>query len=44
MEEAQILNYLKATNLPVGLILNFGGPHLQWKRYANTKTKTGNRE
>ena len=37
IEEAQILNYLKATNLPLGLILNFGSPHLEWKRYANTK-------
>jgi GxxExxY protein len=37
IEEAQILNYLKATNLPLGLIINFGGPQLEWKRYANTK-------
>ncbi len=37
IDEAQILNYLKATNLPVGLIVNFGAPQLQWKRYANTQ-------
>ena len=37
IEEAQILNYLKATNLPLGLIINFGAPRLEWKRYANTK-------
>ena len=37
IEEAQILNYLKATNLPLRLIVNFGGPQLEWKRYANTK-------
>lgn len=36
VQEAQILNYLKATGLPVGLILNFGAPQLEWKRYANT--------
>ena len=36
IEEAQILNYLKATNLPLGLIINFGAPRLEWKRYANT--------
>jgi len=36
-EEAQLLNYLKATKLPVGLILNFGTVKLEWKRYANTK-------
>ena len=37
IEEAQMLNYLKATNLPLGLIINFGAPQLEWKRYANTK-------
>ena len=37
IEEAQLLNYLKATNLPVGLIVNFGSPQLEWRRYANTK-------
>jgi GxxExxY protein len=34
-EEAQILNYLKTTNLKVGLIINFGGEgRLDWKRYV----------
>jgi len=37
IEEAQILNYLKATGLPLGLIINFGNFKLEWKRYANTK-------
>ncbi len=37
IEEAQLLNYLKATNLPLGLIINFGSKKLEWKRYANTK-------
>ena len=33
-EEAQILNYLKATGLRVGGLLNFGNPKkLEWKRY-----------
>lgn len=36
IEEAQLLNYLKATQLPLGLIINFGNPKLEWKRYANT--------
>jgi len=31
---AQILNYLKATNLPVGLLLNFGRPKLTVKRFV----------
>jgi GxxExxY protein len=29
---AQILNYLKATNLPVGLLLNFGLPRVYYRR------------
>ncbi len=37
IEESQLLNYLKATGFPVGLIINFGTPKLQWKRYANTR-------
>ena len=36
VEEAQILNYLKATGLKVGLLINFGShPRLEWKRYVN---------
>jgi GxxExxY protein len=31
---AQVLNYLKATGLNVGLLINFGGDSLFWKRYA----------
>jgi GxxExxY protein len=30
--QAQLLNYLKATGLKVGLIINFGTPRLQIKR------------
>jgi len=37
IEEAQLLNYLKATKLSLGLIINFGHPKMEWKRYANTK-------
>ena len=33
IEESQILNYLKATNLKLGLIINFGNSKLEWKRY-----------
>jgi GxxExxY protein len=32
-EEAQLLNYLKATNLRVGLLINFGSiGKLEWRR------------
>ena len=31
-DEAQLLNYLKATRLRVGLLLNFGAPSLEIKR------------
>lgn len=33
-EKGQILNYLKITNLHIGLILNFKHPRLQWERIA----------
>jgi GxxExxY protein len=36
-EEAQVINYLKATRIQVGLLLNFGGPSLQYKRYILTQ-------
>ena len=32
VEEAQILNYLKATGLEVGLLINFGEQSLRYKR------------
>lgn len=37
IEEAQILNYLKATQLPLGVLINFGITRLEWKRYVLTK-------
>ena len=35
--EAQILNYLKATNKKIGLLINFGQKSLKYKRYILTK-------
>lgn len=37
VEEAQIINYLKATGLPVGLLFNFGTTSLQYKRFVFSK-------
>jgi GxxExxY protein len=35
---AQLLNYLNAARLPVGLLVNFGHyPKLEYERLANTK-------
>ena len=32
LEEAQLLNYIKAGNYELGLLINFGAESLQWKR------------
>lgn len=35
VEEAQLLNYLKATGYKVGILINFGSQgRLEWKRYV----------
>ena len=34
IEEAQIINYLKATGLKVGLLINFGNRSLEHKRFV----------
>ncbi len=35
--ESQVLNYLKASNMPLGLLVNFGSTPMQKRRFANTK-------
>ena len=40
VEEAQLLNYLKATGLERGLLLNFGCPRLEFKRFVFTHLRT----
>ena len=37
-DQAQLLNYLKATGLAVGVLINFGAEkHLEWKRMVWSK-------
>jgi GxxExxY protein len=33
--ESQIINYLRLAKLPVGYLLNFNAPSLEFKRYVN---------
>jgi GxxExxY protein len=39
IEEAQLINYLKASGHEVGLLLNFGASSLGWKRMVLTQHK-----
>jgi GxxExxY protein len=39
VEEAQILNYLKATELEIGLLINFGEQSLSYKRLILQRRK-----
>jgi hypothetical protein len=43
-EESQLINYLKATGLKVGLLINFGSyGKLEWRRLVLTKDGSNRR-
>ncbi|NTW98726.1 MAG: GxxExxY protein [Geobacteraceae bacterium] len=42
--QAQIINYLKATEIEVGLLVNFGNPKLEYRRFHRQKANNDDAE
>ena len=40
VDRAQVINALKSSSKPVGLLMNFGESSLYWKRFANTRNES----
>ncbi len=39
-EDSQVLNYLKASGMEVGVLVNFGPRQLEWKRLVKSRTSS----
>ena len=37
--EAQIINYLRLSRLPVGYLLNFANTRVEWRRFVNQRQR-----
>jgi GxxExxY protein len=42
--QAQIINYLKATGIDIGLLINFGNPKLEYRRFYRQRPGGGEEE